>query len=49
MKSHLIPYRNDSPLWDENIKRGFKAFLEQRRDWIVAAFNQEAKARLFER
>jgi len=49
MNSHLIPYRNDSPLWDENIKRGFKAFLEKRRDLIVAAFNQEAKAKLFER
>jgi hypothetical protein len=49
MKSHLIPHQNDSALWDTNVPRGFKAFIERRRDLIEKAFNEAAGVRLFDK
>lgn len=49
MKSHLIPYQNQSPLWDDKVPRGFKAFIEERRRLIETAFNTAAGIRLFEK
>lgn len=48
MRSHFIPYKNDSPLWDANVSRGFKAFIDARRKLIEHAFNTAAGAKLFE-
>ena len=30
MRGHLIPYKKDSGLWDQNLRIGFKRFLNQR-------------------
>jgi len=48
MKSHLIPYQSNSPLWKENVSQGFKAFIEVRRKLIEKAFNTAAGVTLFE-
>lgn len=48
MKSHFIPHKASSPLWDENVPRGFKAFIEARRNLIEKAFNTAAGIPLFE-
>jgi hypothetical protein len=48
MRSHLIPHERTSALWFENVPRGFKAFLEERRAILVRAFNEAAGMRLFE-
>jgi hypothetical protein len=35
MKSHLIPFNKTSGVWEQNIKTGFKAFLNQRATLIL--------------
>ncbi|MCX6979494.1 MAG: DUF262 domain-containing protein [Verrucomicrobia bacterium] len=47
MNSHLIPHRSDSPIWDDNIRRGFRAFLTQRLKLISEEFEARASIRLF--
>ncbi len=47
MKSHLIPYRSESGLWDKNIRRGYKKFIEQRLDWVCMEFERRAGMKLF--
>lgn len=48
MKSHLIPYGNSSPLWDESVGRGFKNFIQERRKLIEKAFTEAAGIKLFD-
>lgn len=48
MKSHLIPYEDNSPLWDKRAKRGFRNFLDCRLKILKRAFNEVAGTRLFE-
>jgi hypothetical protein len=48
MKSHLIPYTPDSPLWGANIKRAFRQFLDERSIMIARTFAEAAGAKLFE-
>jgi hypothetical protein len=47
MRSHLIPYRDDSGLWEGNAKRGFRAFVQKRAETVRRAFEEEAGIRLF--
>jgi hypothetical protein len=49
MRSHLIPHKGNSGLWDTNLRRGYKRFLSQRLDMICKAFEKEAGMRLFKR
>ncbi|MGD0627135.1 MAG: DUF262 domain-containing protein [Thermodesulfobacteriota bacterium] len=49
MRSHLIPHKAGSGLWDANLRRGYKRFLTQRLDMICKAFEKEAGMRLFKR
>lgn len=48
MKSHLIPYVRDSPLWGTKSNRGFRQFLDERAKLIARTFTDAAGARLFE-
>ena len=48
MNSHLIPHRSDN-IWDGNIRRGFRGFLDQRLKLICEAFETRAAIRLFRR
>ena len=48
MRSHLIAHDSKSPLWDHDVRRGFRAFKEQRRRALQRAFSQTAGVRLFE-
>jgi hypothetical protein len=47
MKSHLIPYRGDSHLWDRNVRSGYRKFISQRLSVICKAFEKEAGIPLF--
>ncbi len=49
MRSHLIPYKTGSGLWDGNIRKGYKKFLTQRQDVICRALEKEAGMRMFKR
>lgn len=49
MKSHLIPYKSVSPLWDDNARRGFRKFVDERLELICSEFEKEAGMRLFKR
>lgn len=49
MRSHLIPYRSNSALWNRNVRRAYRQFVTQRIDWIRKAFEKEAGTRLFRR
>lgn len=49
MRSHLVPHRSDSPVWDGSIHRGFREFAKQRLRLICAEFETQAKMRLFRR
>lgn len=48
MRSHLIPYRPSSALWD-NSKSGYQTFLKQRLSLLLKTFENAAGAKLFER
>jgi hypothetical protein len=48
MNSHLIPYRDSSPLWDENVGHGFKKFVQERQKLVEKAFNEAAGIKLFD-
>jgi len=47
MSRHLIPVEDDSGLWDANMKRGFRRFLQARTDLICRGLEAEAGIRLF--
>ncbi len=47
MRSHLIPYRDDSGLWEGNAKRGFRVFVQKRAETMRKAFEEEAGIPLF--
>ena len=47
VKSHLIPYKNDSGLLSKNIKKGYRRFQVKRLDVIRKAFEKEAGIKLF--
>lgn len=49
LRSHLIPAGDGRGIWDSSIKRGFKAFLDDRSRLLVRAFQRQAGMRLFER
>ncbi|MDB4278561.1 hypothetical protein N9917_03030, partial [Deltaproteobacteria bacterium] len=47
LRSHLIPYGAESGLWDTNVRRGYRNFLNQRTKVIAKEFERQAGARLF--
>ena len=49
LRSHLLPNGRDSGLWDRSVKRGFKAFREERESILKKAFDKKAGVGLFER
>lgn len=49
MRSHLIPSKTGSGIWDASVKRGFKTFLDDRARLVARAFERQAGAPLFER
>ena len=49
LRSHLLPNTTDSGLWDRSVKRGFKAFREERESILKMAFDKKAGVGLFER
>lgn len=49
MAHHLIPVDNDSGIWSSDIRKGFKQFIQKRRDMICKGFETEAGIKLFRR
>jgi hypothetical protein len=49
MNRHLIPYHSQSGIWNRNLRRGFRRFIEERTEMIWRALEQEAGMRLFRR
>lgn len=49
MKSHLIPYKTSSPIWERNVRKGFLAFANQRGKMIVAEIEKLAGAKIFDK
>jgi hypothetical protein len=47
MSRHLIPVEDESGVWDANMKRGFRRFLQARTALICRALEREAGIRLF--
>lgn len=49
LKSHLIPSVDGVGVWDTRVKRGFRAFMQQRADLLIGEFEKQAGGmRLFE-
>jgi hypothetical protein len=49
MNRHLIPYHDQRGIWNKNLRRGFRRFIEERAEMIWHALEQEAGVRLFRR
>ena len=49
IRSHLIPSKDSSGIWDSSVRRGFSHFLDERARLIARAFERQAGVRLFER
>jgi hypothetical protein len=49
MKSHLIPHRPDSPIWERNVRKGYLSFLNQRGKMLVAAIERLAGSKIFDK
>jgi hypothetical protein len=49
IRSHLIPSKDGRGIWDRSIKRGFRAFLDDRAQLLARAFERQAGVRLFDR
>lgn len=52
MRSHLIPAGSDSGVWEDNLRNGFKLFLNQRANRILNSMTKLSdvkKNKLFER
>lgn len=47
LRTHLIPYGTESGLWDKNVRRGYRNFLDQRTALIAKEFERQAGDRLF--
>jgi len=47
MKSHLIPFGEESGVWQNSVKQGFKEFRAQRLALICKAFEKQAGIKLF--
>jgi hypothetical protein len=47
MTTHLIPHDDKSGLWDENVAKGYKAFMAARTKLLCRAFEREAGIKLF--
>lgn len=47
MKSHLIPHKSDSGVWEKDIRRGFRIFSKQRLELIRREFEKVAGIKLF--
>jgi hypothetical protein len=47
MRSHLIPYKSTSSLWQPNIVRGYKTFRKDRILLIAKEFESLAGIKLF--
>jgi hypothetical protein len=45
--SHLIPSAPRAGIWDTNVKRGFRTFIDQRLKLICREFEREAGTKLF--
>ena len=49
LRSHLIPSKNGSGIWDHSTKRGFSVFLHNRAQLLARAFERQAGVKLFDR
>lgn len=49
MSRHLIPVDDTSGVWDRNLKRGFRRFLNQRTTLLCGELEKEAGIRMFRR
>lgn len=49
MRSHLIPYAANSPVWNNHIRLAFLKFINERGRLIVTAIEDIAGARIFEK
>jgi hypothetical protein len=49
MNRHLIPVDDSSGVWDKNLRRGFRRFLQQRTELLCSELEKEAGIRLFRR
>lgn len=52
MKSHLVPYKKTSGVWEQNVRAGFKTFLNQRAPLLLNGIARAANVKrnqLFER
>jgi hypothetical protein len=47
MKSHLIPLKNGSGIYNSNVKVGYRQFIQQRTRLIVKEFEHQAGIKLF--
>jgi len=47
MKSHLIPVKDTSGVWNRSLKTAFKQFRRERLSLICSAFEQAARMKLF--
>jgi len=47
MKSHLIPHRKESALWQPQVRRAYRNFQNERLELICKMFNREAGINLF--
>jgi hypothetical protein len=49
MRSHLIPYRSNSPIWEGDVAAAFKYFVNVRAKMIIKEIEGLAGARIFEK
>lgn len=49
MKSHLIPHGQNSPIWNNRLKKAYAAFMRERHKLICRAFEEEAGIKLFKK
>lgn len=49
MKSHLISYNSNSPVWEHNVHKAFLAFINQRGKTIISEIEKLAGANIFDK
>jgi hypothetical protein len=49
LKSHLIPYGSQSPVWESNINLGFLEFINQRSKIILTEIEKMAGTKIFDK
>lgn len=47
MGRHLIPIEDDAGIWDTNVKRGFRRFVQRRTERLARGLEEQAGIRLF--